>query len=243
MRTIRSVVFTVLMFVTVIIFFPFVILARPFGVRASYSVCMLWNHLIMWLCKALCGLSFVVEGQENIPDENSIVLIKHSSAYETLVSWQLFPQQCWVLKRELMWAPFLGWVLATLHPIAINRNAGRSAVQQVITQGKQRLSEGLWIMIFPEGTRMAAGETRRYGLSGTLLAQAAGRKLVPVAHNAGDFWPRRGWRKRQGTVRFCIGPPVDPAGREPREVNAEIQAWVETKVAELRAADSNSVSN
>jgi 1-acyl-sn-glycerol-3-phosphate acyltransferase len=98
-------------------------------------------------------------------------------------------------------------------------------------------------MIFPEGTRMAAGETRRYGLSGTLLAQAAGRKLVPVAHNAGDFWPRRGWRKRQGTVRFCIGPPVDPAGREPREVNAEIQAWVETKVAELRAADSNSVSN
>lgn len=243
MSTIRSIVFTVFMFVTVILFSPFVIVARPFGVRASYRICMTWNVLIVWLCKVLCGLDYVVEGRENIPDENSVVLIKHSSAYETLVQWQLFPQQCWVLKRELMWAPFLGWVLATLHPIAIDRNAGRSAVQQVIAQGQQRLSEGLWVIVFPEGTRMAAGETRRYGISGTLLAQEAGRKLVPVAHNAGDFWPRRGWRKRPGTVRFCIGSPVDPVGREPREVNAQIQDWVEKKVAELRASDSSAVGN
>jgi 1-acyl-sn-glycerol-3-phosphate acyltransferase len=134
-----------------------------------------------------------------------------------------------------MWAPFFGWALAALSPIAINRKGGHSAVEQVVAQGKERLRDGYWIMIFPEGTRMPPGESRRYGLSGTLLAQAAGRLLVPVAHNAGDFWPRRGLRKLPGTVRFCIGRPVDPAGRDPREVTEEIQRWVEAKVAELRA--------
>ena len=82
---------------------------------------------------------------------------------------------------------------------------------------------------------MPAGETRRYGISGTLLAQKTGRPIVPVAHNAGDFWPRRGWRKRAGSVVFSIGPPIDPNGRDAREVNREIQAWIEAKVAELRA--------
>jgi 1-acyl-sn-glycerol-3-phosphate acyltransferase len=135
-----------------------------------------------------------------------------------------------------MWAPFFGWGLATLHPIAINRGAGRSAVEQVVEQGQQRLAEGAWVTIFPEGTRMAAGETRRYGVSGPLLAQAAERPLVPIAHNAGDFWPRRGLRKRAGTVRFVIGKPVSAAGRDPREVNDELQAWVEGKVVELRRA-------
>jgi 1-acyl-sn-glycerol-3-phosphate acyltransferase len=146
----------------------------------------------------------------------------------------LFPRQSWVLKRELMWAPFFGWALSALHPIAIDRKGGQNAVGQVLEQGARRLRDGHWVMIFPEGTRMAPGETRRYGLSGTLLAQRTGRVLVPVAHNAGDFWPRRGWRKMPGTVRFCIGPVVDPAGREPREVNADIQAWIESKVSDLR---------
>jgi 1-acyl-sn-glycerol-3-phosphate acyltransferase len=234
MATLRSVLFTVLMFVTVSLFCPFVILARPFGVKASYSVCMVWIELTLSLCKILCGLDYVVEGDENIPDVNGVILCKHSSAYETFVMWKLFPQQVWVLKRELMWAPFLGWALATLQPIAINLNAGHSAVQQIISLGTRRLTEGLWVSIFPEGTRMVPGETRRYGVSGALLAQEAGRLLIPVAHNSGDFWPKRGWRKHPGTVHFCIGPPVDPAGREAREVNTEVQDWVELKVAELR---------
>jgi 1-acyl-sn-glycerol-3-phosphate acyltransferase len=139
-----------------------------------------------------------------------------------------------VLKQELIWAPFFGWALGALHPIAIDRRGGHTAVGQVLEQGAERLRDGHWVMIFPEGTRMPPGQTRRYGISGTLLAQRNGRLLVPVAHNAGEFWPRRGWRKRPGTVRFCIGPPVDPAGRDPREVNAELQAWIEGKVAELR---------
>ena len=234
MILIRSVLFTFALFISVACFSPCVIAARIFGARASYAVGMGWSRSVIWLGNVLCGLNYSVEGQENIPDQNAVVLMKHSSAYETVVQWALFPRQCWVLKRELMRAPFLGWALAALQPIAIARNSGRFAVDQVVSQGKERLADGLWVIIFPEGTRMPPGETRRYGISGPLLAQAAGCPLIPVAHNAGDFWPRRGWLKRSGTVRFCIGPPVDPAGRAARDVNLEIQAWIENKVAELR---------
>jgi 1-acyl-sn-glycerol-3-phosphate acyltransferase len=237
MTLLRSILFTAIMFASVVPHSIFVVLTWPFGYRARYWVMMFWPRSIIWLCKAICGLDYAVEGQHNIPDEHSVVLLKHSSTYETIVQLVLFPRQTWVLKRELMWAPFLGWALAALRPIAINRGAHRVAVQQVIDKGKQRLAAGLWIMIFPEGTRMKPGSTRTYGLSGTLLAQESGRLLVPVAHNAGDFWPRRGLRKRPGTVQFSIGPAVDPRGRDPREVNAELQNWVETKVAELRQSN------
>jgi len=235
MQTLRSILFTTFLFVSVLPYALVVTLARPFGTRASYLVAMNWVRLNMAACKGLCRLNISIEGKEHIPDTNCVVFLKHSSAYETIAQFLVLPRQTWVLKRELIWAPFFGWALACLHPIAINRSAGRTAVEQVIKQGKNRLAEGLWVMIFPEGTRMRAGETRRYGVSGTLLAQEAGTLLLPIAHNAGDFWPRRGWRKLPGTVRFVIGPPVDPKGRDPREVNAEIQDWIESKVAELRS--------
>jgi 1-acyl-sn-glycerol-3-phosphate acyltransferase len=232
---VRSVIFTVLMFLSVLPWSIVVVAGRLSGYPASYALVVMWVRGIFWLLNKLCHLNFRVEGSENIPDQNAVVMLKHSSAYETLAQFFLFPRQCWVLKRELLWAPFLGWAIAAVRPIAIDRRAGQQAVGQVLTKGKARLHEGDWVMIFPEGTRMPPGETRRYGLSGVLLAQEAGRLLVPVAHNAGDYWPRRGLRKRPGTVTFRIGPPVDPAGREPREVTQEIQNWVEAQVAELRS--------
>ena len=235
MQTFRSVLFTIILFVSALPYAFVVILARPFGTRASYRVAKTWVRLNMAACRTLCGLDFRIEGQAHIPDTNCVVFLKHSSAFETIAQFLVLPHQTWVLKRELIWAPFFGWALACLHPIAIDRGAGRSAVEQVIRQGKDRLAEGLWVMIFPEGTRMRAGETRRYGISGTLLAQQADTVILPIAHDAGDYWPRRGWRKRPGTIQFVIGPPVDPAGREPREVNEEIQEWIESRVAELRS--------
>jgi len=235
---VRSIIFTVLMFLSVLPWSMVVVAGRLSGYPASYALVVMWARGIFWLLNKLCHLNFRVEGAGNIPQQNSVVLLKHSSAYETLAQFFLFPRQCWVLKRELLWAPFLGWAVAAVRPIAIDRGAGQQAVSQVLTKGKARLDEGDWVMIFPEGTRMPPGETRRYGLSGVLLAQEAGRLLVPVAHNAGDYWPRRGLRKRPGSVTFRIGPPVDPAGREPREVNQEIQNWVEAQVAELRSGSS-----
>lgn len=233
---IRSLLFTTLLFVTVLPYALFVILLRPFGRAMSYRVAFAWAQLVLWCCRRIVGLDMSIEGSENLPDRNGVVFMKHSSAYETIAQFYVIPgDQAWVIKRELTWAPFFGWAISCISPIAINRKAGQSAVAQVEEQGKQRLAEGLWVMIFPEGTRMAAGTTRRYGISGTLLAQKAGALITPVAHNAGYFWPRRGMRKKPGTVRFVIGPPVDPRGRNPREVNTEIQAWVEAKVAEISA--------
>jgi 1-acyl-sn-glycerol-3-phosphate acyltransferase len=147
------------------------------------------------------------------------------------------PRQVWVLKRELLWIPVVGVAVRQMHAIAIDRRAGHTAVAQVIEQGKDRLAEGDWVMIFPEGTRMPVGETRRYGVSGTLLAGATGACIVPVAHNAGYYWPRRGLMKKPGTVRVVVGAPVPAAGREARELNEEIQAWVEATVKELAPRD------
>jgi 1-acyl-sn-glycerol-3-phosphate acyltransferase len=132
-----------------------------------------------------------------------------------------------------MWIPLVGWAVRCLKPIAINRKAGASAVNQVIEQGKQRLKQGLWVLVFPEGTRVAVGENRKYGVSGALLASKAGCKVVPVAHNAGYFWPRRGWVKKPGTIRVVIGPPIEAAGRDPRELNEEVRAWIEQKLATI----------
>jgi 1-acyl-sn-glycerol-3-phosphate acyltransferase len=183
--------------------------------------------------KVLCSLTYRVEGTENIIPGAHISMWKHSSAWETIAQATVFPPQSWVLKRELMWLPLVGWALHFLKPIAINRKAGATAVNQVVDQGKQRLAEGFWILIFPEGTRVAAGEKRKYGVSGALLASRAGCKIIPVAHNAGHFWPRRGWLKKPGVIQVAIGPPIDAAGRDPRELNDEVRAWIESRLARM----------
>ena len=188
---------------------------------------------MLWAGRFFCGLDYVIEGEENIPDTPSVIMIKHSTVFETYAQLAIFPPQTWVLKRELQWIPIFGWGLAAMKPIAINRKAGHTAVTQVIEQGKSRLAEGIWVTIFPEGTRVSAGTTKKYGVSGAALAQEAGVPIVPVAHNAGDFWPRRGLRKRPGLIRVCIGPPIDAAGRKPRDTNLIVQDWVESKMAEI----------
>lgn len=201
--------------------------------RGAFAVARGWCQTVLTLGRWLCGIRCEVAGLEHLPERNTVVLLKHSSAFETLAELCIFPPQCWVLKRELMWIPVFGWAMKWLKPIAIDRRAGRSAVDQVVRQGTQRLRDGLWVMIFPEGTRTAVGQTRRYGMSGVLLAQANGLPVVPVAHNAGVVWPRRGLIKRPGTVRVVIGPPIATADRDPREVTAEVQDWIESRVAEL----------
>ena len=232
---VASIAYTVLFFLSMTVLATVVWMTAPlFGRSTGYRVARAWAQLIMGALNRLCGLSFTVEGSEHIPDQNGVAYLKHSSTLETIAELLIFPEQTWVLKRELMWTPFFGWALAVLNPIAIDRSAGGSAVEQVVNQGLKRLEDGLWVMIFPEGTRMPAGETRRYGVSGALLASRSGCPLVPVAHNAGDFWPRRGWLKKPGNVFFVIGPPIETAGRDPRDINDEAQTWIESTVARLR---------
>ena len=139
-----------------------------------------------------------------------------------------------MLKRELLRIPFFGWGLATLRPIAIDRAAGRSALDQVLEQGRRRLAEGIWVVVFPEGTRVAPGAQRRYRLGGAVLAERTGSPVVPVAHNAGDYWPRRGFLKRPGTIRLVIGEPIESKGRSATEINARAAEWIESTVRTLR---------
>jgi 1-acyl-sn-glycerol-3-phosphate acyltransferase len=187
-----------------------------------------WGSVLLAALRVLCRLDFRVEGAHNIPaGEACIALIKHSSAWETFAQVVLLPPQVWVLKRELTWIPFIGWGVRQLHAIAINRGAGGAAVRQMIEQGRDRLAHGQWIAVFPEGTRMPPGETRRYGVGGAAVASETGARIVPVAHNAGYFWPRRGLLKQPGTIRVVIGAPISTRGRDPREINEEAQRFIE----------------
>jgi 1-acyl-sn-glycerol-3-phosphate acyltransferase len=230
-----SVLFTSFLFVSVPIYAPFVLLTAPLPRRFAYRAVLHWVDAQLWMLEKLCGLRHEIEGAGHLPPEPSVVLMKHSSAWETIAQLRLLPRQTWVLKRELMWVPFFGWALMLLKPIAIDRRGGRAAVEQVVAKGRERLEDGLWVVIFPEGTRVPFGETGRFGLSGALLASAAGRPVIPVAHDAGRYWPRRGWLKHAGTIRVRIGPPVATAGREPREVTADVRAWIEQTLTDLDA--------
>lgn len=205
--------------------------------RFHWWLCARYCRFAVWLLRFICGIRGEIEGRENIPDGPSVIMLKHTSTLETFWHVTLFPQTAWVLKREMMWIPFIGWAISlALDPIAINRSSGRSAVKQVISQGREKLARGIWVSVFPEGTRMPPGETRRYGVSGAALARDAGVKIVPVAHNADDLWPRRGLVKRPGVFRVRIGPPVDPAGRPPKETNLMVQQWIESRMAEISRA-------
>jgi len=230
---IGSILFTSLLFVSAAIWGILVLALGVFGYSAMYAAVRLWSRGILALLRFFCGLDYSVTGLGNLPAQNAVILMKHSSSWETIAQFVLFPRQTWVLKRELIWAPILGWVLFLLKPIPIDGKGGRAAVEQVIRAGQRRLEQGLWVVIFPEGTRVPAGQTGRFGLSGTLLAQAAGRPIIPVAHNAGYYWPRRGMLKRPGTIQVVVGDPIATADRDPRQLNAGIRAWIEAEIAAM----------
>lgn len=229
-----SLFFTAFLFVWTFVFAVFFVVACcVVPLRTRLAMVRFWARVLLVTLRATCGLDYRVEGRENLPAGNHIALWKHSSSWETLAMSLVFPDQTWILKKELTWIPFVGWGILQIRSIAIDRRSGNSAVNQVISQGKARLAEGLWIMVFPEGTRMPVGETKRYGVSGVLLAGQTGKLVVPVAHDAGFYWPRRGLLKKPGTVRVVLGKPIVCAGRDPREVNAEAQAWIEATIAAI----------
>jgi 1-acyl-sn-glycerol-3-phosphate acyltransferase len=224
----RSLVYTVwflLWTACYALLFPLVATLLPF--RGRFVLARVWAGVLLTTLRWCCRLDYQVTGREHLPPGNHIALMKHSSSWEAFAQVMLLPPQVWVLKRELMWVPALGWSLKLMRAIAVNRGAGGTAVRGVVEQGKQRLLEGEWVVIFPEGTRMPPGQTRRYGISGALLAVETGKLIVPVAHDAGYYWPRRGLYKKPGTIRVTIGPPIQTAGRDPRAINDEAQAWIE----------------
>jgi 1-acyl-sn-glycerol-3-phosphate acyltransferase len=233
MQLTKSLLFTAYMMVSALAFGGFMALCFWAPYTTQFAIARTWARMVFWLLDKMCGLKFTVEGRERIPAGNHIVMSNHTSAWETIAQFLIFPPQVWVLKRELLWIPLIGWGLKLLRPISINRGAGHRAVNQVVEQGKERLAAGLWIIIFPEGTRVVAGETRKYGVSGALLATATGRFVVPLSHNASDFWVRRGIVKKAGTIKVIIGEPISSAGKDARELNDEVRRSIEAGMARI----------
>jgi 1-acyl-sn-glycerol-3-phosphate acyltransferase len=199
----------------------------PLPRMARYRIISGWSCCVIFLAKMILGIDWRVEGAEHLPQRPAVILAKHQSAWETMAFQLIFPPQVHVLKRELLWIPFFGWGLALMSPIAIDRKRGLAALRAMASKGAQRLAQGFWVVVFPEGTRVAPGEKRAYQPGGAWLAAAAGAPVVPVAHNAGLLWPRYAFLKRAGTVTVRIGPAIEPAGRDPATINRLAEAWIE----------------
>ncbi len=201
--------------------------------RQLRRVSMIWVHIAMWLIRHVLRIDYRVLGAENIPQTPCVVLCKHQSAWETIVLQYIFKLASYVYKKELHWLPFFGWGLAMLPFVGIDRGAGKDALVQVATRGKQRLAEGYPVVIFPEGTRVAPGTKKRYKIGGAYLAVQAGVPAVPVALNSGEFWRRQAFIKRPGTVTLSIGPAIDPTGLSAEDVNLRVETWIENEMRRI----------
>lgn len=229
----RSGLYFLIYAVTAVFFSLLGVLVWPLPFRWRYFLISRWAVLNIWLLEKICGITLTVHGQENIPDEPCLILCKHQSAWETLALQKIFPPQVWVLKRELLWIPFFGWGLASLSPIAIDRKAGRKALAKVVEQGKTRLAMGACVVVFPEGTRLPPRTMGRFGIGGSRLAIDAGFPIVPVAHNSGSYWPKRGFLKYPGQITMVIGPPIDSRERSAVELNQQVFDWMSEQMHEL----------
>lgn len=201
---------------------------------SRYKMATLWTRLAIWSARVICGISYRIEGWENLPDGPAILLPKHQSAWETLWLPSVMPRRLsFVYKRELHWVPFFGWGLATLGMINIDRSKGQDAFEQVVQQGGEHLRDGWWIVIFPEGTRTPPGSTRRYKSGGARLAVRTNTPVVPIAHNSGECWPRKAFIKKPGTITISIGKPIAPDGKTAEELAALVESSIETEMRRL----------
>ncbi len=210
----------------------------PFSFNIRYRFINFYSVINLWVLKNLCQIDYRVEGKENIPDETCIIFSKHQSALETMMVQRVFPPLTFVVKKELLWLPFFGWGLRAIDPIAIDRKAGRRAIVEIVKQGIDRLTKGIWIVIYPEGTRSKPGTKLPYKKGGAILATKSEHKVIPVAHTAGEYWPKGFFSRQTGTMVFSIGPAIETKGKTPDEVMREAECWIETKMKEISTISS-----
>lgn len=233
MNFLRSALFMLAMVITT----PLIVLALlcvfwlPSRQRRLFV--MPWVRLVMWLIHHLLRIEHRIEGAENIPATPCVVLCKHQSAWETFALQVVFPLTSFVYKKELHWLPFFGWGIKLMPFVGIDRAAGKAALAQVAERGRRRLQEGYTVVIFPEGTRVAPGQHRRYKIGGAWLAVEAGVPVVPVALDSGEYWRRNAFLKRPGTVTLSIGPAIDTTGKTAEEVNAGAERWIEAEMRRI----------
>ena len=232
----RSLIFIILHIVTAMIYSIMAVIAWIMPFKSRYKIVSQWAIFNLWLLKIICHIHYEVKGLDNISENPCIILCKHQSAWETLALQAIFPPQVWVIKRELLWIPFFGWGLASLNPIAINRRTKRKALNQIIKQGKSRLLSGIWVIIFPEGTRTASGIMSKFGMGGVKLAVETGFPIIPVAHDAGKVWPRQSFIKYPGVIKLVVGTKIESNGKKASDLNKSVFNWIniEMKILESK---------
>lgn len=231
---IRSLLFSFVMIVATIgvglssvIFFIF-----PYFIR--YKAINIYANFVLSALRLICGIKYKIEGIENIPKDKAVIIFcKHQSTWETYILQLIFTCVSFVCKRELLWIPFFGWGLAAMKPISIDRGSGTKAIRQIVSKGTQRLKEGICVVIFPEGTRTTATGPGKYRLGGAMLAEKSGYPVIPVAHHAGEFWPRKGFLKKAGTITVRVGPLISPQGKRADQILDEARIWIESQMPEI----------
>ncbi len=233
MNLLRSVIFFI---VSLLVTAFYGVLVPPFSFvsqKMGYALARSWGLQIVRLAKLICGIDYNIVGLENLPSTPSIVMAKHQSAWETVSLLAYMPRASWIIKRELVYVPFVGWALAALKSIAIDRKSGKAARDQILDQGREYLAAGQWVIIFPEGTRVEPGKKGRYGIGGAWLAANTGTPIVPIAHNAGEMWRRNAFIKRPGRVTMSIGPAIETKDKTSIDVIKQVEAWIENEMARL----------
>ena len=237
MLLIRNLIYWLIVAISLPIFGTLALVMLPFRRRFRHYVVSRWTFVLLWGLKHVIGLRFKVVGAENIPTTPSIIACKHQSGWETLALQAIFPQQVWVAKKELLWIPFLGWGLASISTIFIDRKNGAGASQQLTEQGRARIKDGFWIVIFPEGTRIKPGKRGKYRPGGARLSKALEVPLVPVALNSGEFWPKDSFLKSPGEITVVVGAPLLPRdGQGPEAMMREAEEWIENEQLKIGGA-------
>lgn len=233
MLFLRSLMFFLGQVITAPIFTLIALLSMPLNPLTRNVLISGWARSMLWWLRITCNIRHQITGIENIPDSPSIILAKHQSAWETLAFQAIFPTQVYVLKRELLLIPIFGWGLAMSSPIAIDRSAGREALKKLVAKGKARLDKGFWVVIFPEGTRKAPGERGKYHIGGAWLATHTQAQVVPVAHNAGEYWAKNSFIKKPGVIQIHIGKPIQTTGLKTDTLNNQVEHWIESEMVTL----------
>lgn len=233
MLILRSLLFYIGQIISTILIAPIGVIAFPLDFKKRYYLITRWAVFNLWWLKICCNVTYEIKGKDNIPGKPCIVMSKHQSAFETLALQQIFIPQVWILKKELLQIPIYGWGLASMRPIAINRDSAIKSFRQIADQGCERLKKGYWVIIFPEGTRVAPNKKKKYLPGGGMLAEKSGAQVVPVAHNAGRLWPRNSMIKKPGLITIKIGPAIKSENKCAKEITDEVENWIEKEIGEL----------
>jgi 1-acyl-sn-glycerol-3-phosphate acyltransferase len=229
-----SAAFFVSLVISTILFAPIILICIVFPFAVRYNIGRGWAGTVLKMAEICCGIRYEVEGLEHIKtDSAAVVLSNHQSAWETIAFRYFLPPQTSLFKQSLLWIPFWGWAMATLKPIAIDRNSKNSALRKLISRGTEALKEGLWVVVFPEGTRMSVDKLGSFSAGGAMLAQKSGYPVVPIALDAGRYWPRYSFLKYPGTIKVKIGPYIENKGRKAGDINKEAEDWVIKAMREI----------